>query len=284
MRDSINQREMSRRAAVLAACLFLSVGGAASGQSAAIDRDQDGLDDALEKRLAEHFFPKQRWYHKDEGCANRKADQIVVYRVWPEKPGDPGTINIIYAMLYGKDCGEAKSGIDGHNGDVEGLGYRLVKDPGCSVGYRLHKVKTRSHGGGEDVVMGDNEESKTLDTCEGVSELYIAQNKHGNYLSKSGCERGGFAQTDTCGKGWTRPATLLNAGEPQRHDGFTNDLDRYYDDEWVWDGKDRKNGKFCGGRKCDGCQKSCGLMCCPGFDAKSPGKVGNMLKSSKVLP
>src|SRR5690349_7317791 len=72
---------------------------AAPDTAAIVDNDQDGIDDALEQKLAEDYLPFVS-LDPGDGCA---LDGYVV-RV-TKHPMDPTKIHIIYDHLYQKDCG-----------------------------------------------------------------------------------------------------------------------------------------------------------------------------------
>jgi glycosyltransferase involved in cell wall biosynthesis len=211
------------------------------------DKDKDGLKDKLENSLMEEFFPRTVYYAKGEKCsapATSSTPGTVLARI-RKHPTNPSNIAITYVILYQKDCGAG-----GHNGDVEPMTITLTPNPSCSNGYGAFAVKTVGHEG----TLNQSINQKTLsNACNwGQSAdgfIYVAENKHANYLAKDLCGRGGFFfglfNFDRCDDKGIRPAfQIFNVGEDTDKDTrFIDALDAYgFPGEFAWTAK-----RFTGG-------------------------------------
>lgn len=191
---------------------------AAPGVDAApplVDEDGDGLDDALEARLAADYLPYLS-LHPSDGCPLGG----IVYRLRPH-PGDAAKIHVIYVHLFERDCG-----LNGHVGDDEV--FAMTIDPAAPPPAGIVAIKAISHQGTLCERTSQCGACPGLSACdtalvEGVAwpVVYTSKDKHATYARKSSC---GFGTCfDTCELNPTRAVPpLVNAGEPDAP--LVNDL------------------------------------------------------------
>ncbi|MBL8913759.1 MAG: hypothetical protein JNM17_23860 [Archangium sp.] len=171
-----------------------------------VDLDLDGLDDAWEAQLAEQYLPVLS-LHPQDGCPLGG----IVFRLRPH-PMDNGNglLAVTWTYLFQRDCG-----ITSHVGDNEGFGGTI--DPTRSPETGLVALRAISH---QNTLC---ERTTTCGSCGGLTpceradagekpRLYSSKDKHGGYVSLSGC--GTFTCLDTCAVGSRTGVPLVNAGEP----------------------------------------------------------------------
>jgi hypothetical protein len=173
------------------------------------DDDGDGVDDGLEREVAEMNFPKVM-LAKGESCG---APHGVIYRV-RRHPQRPERLAITYIVLYDTDCGQ----LNGHVGDAETFAITVDLDvqPGgpATVG-----VKAWAHAGTQCGSTSSCEAAPGTAACAepGSTSLppevviWASSDKHANYLSTSTCGDNCF---DSCSAGERLTGPLLNVGEP----------------------------------------------------------------------
>jgi hypothetical protein len=175
------------------------------------DLDGDGIDDDLEREIAELNFPKVLMA-MGEACG---APHGVVYRA-RRHPQNPKRIAVTYTVLYANDCGE----LSGHVGDAESFAITVDLDaqPGApaTVG-----VTAAAHAGTRCASTSSCETAAGTGACGETPSastppeviIWASQNKHANYLSTATCENNCL---DGCSAGTRIIGPLLNVGEPDR--------------------------------------------------------------------
>lgn len=180
----------------------------AAPDAAVVDEDGDGLDDALEARLALAYLPFIS-IDPTDGCPRVGA----VFRARPH-PADPALVNVIYVLLFERDCG-----LGGHVGDDEAFGITI--DPRAAAPAGLTALRTASHQGTICERVSECGSCAGLEPCDllprgGVTTptLFVSKDKHGSYARRAAC---GLLATclDTCADA-PAPTTpvLVNVGEP----------------------------------------------------------------------
>ncbi len=220
--------------------LVTTVGVLPATAQAFSDVDGDGLDDALEDTLANHYFP-HIWFDSGEnyGCTEPATPWnagTAVARVRPH-PQNGGLIAVSYAVLFRKDCGDLW-GFSSHNGDVEPFSLVLAPNGGCAYGYGVHSLKTVSHAGtwAEHVDQRYLGNSCTWGRLAGGSpyeaRIYSSENKHGNYAWDSTCD-GGVGGLDNCSESFTLTYNVINVGED--HARRVDELSAHqFPGEYAW--------------------------------------------------
>lgn len=171
-----------------------------------VDLDFDGLDDAWEAQLALQYLPVLA-LHPQDGCPLGG----IVFRLRPH-PMDPdgGLLAVTWTHLYERDCG-----LTSHVGDNEAFGGTI--DPALPPHLGLVALRAISH---QNTLC---ERTTTCGSCPGLTPcertdagekpmLYASKDKHGGYVSLSGC--GTFTCLDTCAVGRQLGVPVVNAGEP----------------------------------------------------------------------
>jgi hypothetical protein len=253
------------------------------------DEDKDTIPDALEKQLAERLFPMQVYSSAGEACLSPAAWKkvnspgrpgVVVYRVF-KHPENAEALALIYAFLYEEDC-SAPTGVQ-HTGDVEGLGYTLVKDPRCGEpGWRIAKARTRFFQGG--AIQIDEWQPPQQDPCGPLPALFITMNQHSNVLNEAKCRGSAKVGAGHCGR--TGPEVMFvqhNAGEPDSHasPAFRDALAPEFPNERVWGGQS-PSARFCGGRRCTA-NEPCTGTCCRDDASSSPCTASHVLQDMELL-
>jgi hypothetical protein len=179
------------------------------GYCVGIDADGDGIDDNLEREVAEMNFPKLLM-GTEESCGSPHG---VIYRV-RRHPQNPKRLAITYVVLYAVDCGK----LNGHTGDAESFAITVDLDaqPGspATVG-----VEAWAHAG---TTCGSTSSCQTAPAMGACGEpgstssppevvIYASADKHANYLSPNTCGNNCF---DSCDQGARIWGPLLNVGEP----------------------------------------------------------------------
>lgn len=178
---------------------------------AGVDLDGDGLDDALEARLAQDYLPVLG-VHPQDGCPLGG----IVYRARPH-PLDPTLVFIIYDHLFERDCG-----ITQHVGDNEV--FAITINPATPAPLGITAMRAISH---QATIC---QRVTTCATCGGATAcetngsgrpiIYYSKDKHGGYASLSGCNT--LTCLDQCAVGDRPGVPLVNVGEPNAH--LTEDL------------------------------------------------------------
>ncbi len=181
--------------------------GAPDSGAALVDLDRDGLDDALEARLAVEYLPSLS-QHPSEDCPLGG----IIFRARPH-PQNPALVLIVYSHLYERDCG-----IGSHVGDNEAFGVTV--NPAKPAPAGITALKAIAH---QNTVCQKVTACGTcagLGACEaadgGRPRLYASRNKHGKYAQKSSCQVLSVC-TDDCAAGEQLGVPLLNVGEPNAH-------------------------------------------------------------------
>jgi hypothetical protein len=184
------------------------------------DADGDGMDDDEEMQLAQLFFPSLH-FKSGEDCANPDP-LVVIFRARPLSYNGvfhPEYVAIHYVVLYEQDCG-----FNGHVGDNEAFIVFLFNN---GSQWLYQGISATAHWG-----EGDWEGQ----TTSSGGQLWVSENKHGNYVEFSRCGYG--PAFDDCEQnGAARSYWLFNAGEPNAP--ITNSLGTIYPPwslEYVWDG------------------------------------------------
>jgi hypothetical protein len=180
------------------------------------DADGDGLDDDLEREIAELNFPTL-YLAQGEPCGTPHG---VIYRA-RRHPLNPRRVAVTYIVLYGVDCGS----LNGHLGDAESFAITVDLDaqPGApaTVG-----IEAWAHAG---TPCGS---TSSCDTRAGTSAcaydeagapdgmvVFSSASKHASYLARSTCSDNCL---DSCSPGERLTGPLLDVGEPDRP--MVNDL------------------------------------------------------------
>lgn len=173
------------------------------------DQDGDGIDDDLEREVAELNFPRVLMA-VGETCG---APHGVVYRV-RRHPALPQRLAITYIVLYANDCGA----LNGHVGDAESFAITVDLDtqPGspATVG-----VEAWAHAGTTCASTSSCQTGAATSECGAppggaVSSdvvIYASREKHASYLSLDTCDDNCL---DECSAGERIIGPLLNVGEP----------------------------------------------------------------------
>lgn len=182
-------------------------GGADGGSVTFADLDLDGLDDALEARLAHDYLPNLSLHPRDDCPLG-----VIIYRLRPH-PVDPSLIMILYDHLYERDCG-----IGSHVGDNET--FAITVNPAKPAPAGITAMKAISH---------QNTPCQKITACgacgglaacdltpDGRPRLYASRDKHGGYAQKSACQVLAIC-TDDCAAGDQLGVPLANVGEPDAH-------------------------------------------------------------------
>jgi hypothetical protein len=159
--------------------------------------------------VIEHYFPKSVRFSAGENCeapaARGKTTGVAIYYATAH-PKNANVAMVTIALLYKQDCGLAghsgANGADPHAGDVERIRYTLKPDTSCSVGWRLHALKTLAHS--SDYKRREVNE-KIYDSCNPPNEIVSSLGKHATYLSWSDCSKRTPAEVclDDFGAGFT---------------------------------------------------------------------------------
>jgi hypothetical protein len=206
-------------------------GGCQLGYCVTSDADGDGLDDALEREVAERNFPALR-LAGDEGCGQPSG---VIYRV-RRHPGAARRLAITYVVLYNQDCGE----LNGHLGDDEAFAITVDLDASPGVDATVG-VAAWAHAGTSCGSTSSCETSAGTAACGNTPQpggtpqvrVFSSRNKHANYLSTDTCASNCFDSCDPAGPLWT--GAMVNVGEPGRP--MVSDLtqDGFIQSQSGWD-------------------------------------------------
>lgn len=221
------------------------------------------MDDVLEQKLVERFLPTFIQFD-NESCPGPATDgtgdtNLVVCRIYPLPqqytissdldsvlihpmplvPAAGLTLNLIWyqpliivnaALLYGKDCG-----LLGHTSDVEGFTYSLKYIGADSVaGWMYDTAMTNWMGGtiqtvshaGTPCQHKETYPYKSLQFPNGKDTIYASPDKHGNYLTTSGCGSSFICNPGCGGVPSVKKTKAVNIGEPNA--SLVVDLGPYY--------------------------------------------------------
>jgi hypothetical protein len=172
------------------------------------DDDRDGLDDRLEREIAERNLPRLA-LHVDEKCG---APSALLYRV-RRHPAALRRLAVTYVALYSRDCGA----FNGHIGDNEAFAITVDPDaapgPAATVG-----LITQAHRGTLCDSMSTCETEAGTGACASTVGgqtsvvVWVSRDKHGNYVDRETCSQNCL---DACGAAsFAGDIPLEAAGQP----------------------------------------------------------------------
>lgn len=183
----------------------------AGAPDAGFDLDLDGLDDALEAQLAQSYLPVLG-VHPQDACPLGG----IVYRA-RKHPLDPTLVFLVYVYLFERDCG-----LTSHVGDNEV--FSITINPATPAPQGITAMRAISHQNTICQRVGTCGSCSGLSPCElnssGRPQVYFSKDKHGGYVTLSGCNT--LTCLDQCTMGDRPGVPLVNAGEPTAH--LTEDL------------------------------------------------------------
>ncbi len=215
------------------------------------DNDGDGMDDILEQKLLNKFMPTFIQFD-NESCPGPATDgsgdsNLVVCHIYPIPqqyvasnkldsiktnpvaivPKRGLTVGLYWykpfimvnaALLYGKDCGAL-----GHTADVEGFSFSLRYIGADSVAGWMYdtvmqnwigiKIQTTSHAS-TPCEHKETKDYKSFLTPTGLDTIYASPDKHGNYLTVSGCGSSFICNPGCGGVKSKKNVKPVNIGEP----------------------------------------------------------------------
>jgi len=186
-------------------------------ETAATDKDGDGLDDAYEAKIAADYLPFLSLDPSD-GCPR----SVSVFRVYPHPDAKGTRLHVIVDTLFEKDCGAS-----GHVGDNEVFGMTI--DPSKPAPEGILAVRAISHQNTTCEAITNCGSCGGYDKCTTGTRngkpypvVFYSKNKHGAYMSEGKCDNACFF-TNFCvlAPAPTEPR-LVNAGEPAKP--LVNDL------------------------------------------------------------
>ena len=228
-----------------------------------VDRDSDGMDDALEQMLLNKFMPAIMMFSNETcpgpalngtGDTNLVAarispypgqytrstslDSVLIhpYAVVASKQLTAGLIwydpfiMVHCAVLYGQDCGAL-----GHNADVEGFHFSLKYiGPDTIAGWMYDTVMSNWMGLTIQSISHDATLCQHIETRQyksavaptGVDSVYASPNKHGNYLTIGDCDASFICNPNCDATQIRKNVTNVNLGEPWA--SLVPDLGTYY--------------------------------------------------------
>ncbi|MCW5907499.1 MAG: T9SS type A sorting domain-containing protein [Chitinophagales bacterium] len=223
------------------------------------DNDLDGMDDLLEEKLLQYFTPAFIQFSNDN-CPGPAVDgsgdsNLVVNRIYPLPqqytfstnpdslkihpialvPAKGLVTGLIWyepmvkvnaALLYGKDCGML-----GHTADVEGFNYSLKYiGPDSLAGWMYDTAMQHWKGGTIQTVSHAGTLCEHIETQPYSSvvpdTIYNSPNKHGGYLTISGCNSSFICDPGCNGTQSRKNVKPVNIGEPNA--SLVTDLGAYY--------------------------------------------------------
>ncbi len=216
-----------------------------------VDNDLDGMDDALEQKLLNYFMPTLIQFD-DESCPgpalNGTGDSnLIVCHIYPvpQQYCSLATVSLVLtqpvaivpsgglatglvwynplikintALLYGKDCG-----LSGHTADVEGFNFSLKYiGSDTATGWMYDTVMQHWMGGTIQTVSHAGTLCEQVETLPyksalfpaGVDTVYASPDKHGNYLTISGCGSSFICNPGCGGIPSKKNVKNINIGEP----------------------------------------------------------------------
>ncbi len=182
---------------------------APSPDTALVDLDGDGLDDARELAWASDYFPFLS-IHPSDGCKVHG----VLFRLSPH-PMKPSLLALWYDVLYDADCGTA-----GHDGDDEVFG--VLADPTRAGAAGILAIRAISHQGTPCQQITDCGTCNGMKVCTTAPRdgamypvVFPSKDKHGNYAVKATCDASFLCDFGGCALAPMADApVLVNAGEP----------------------------------------------------------------------
>ena len=228
-----------------------------------VDRDSDGMDDALEQMLLNKFMPAIMMF-SNETCPgpalngtgdtnliaarispypgqysrSTSLDSVLIhpYAVVASKQLTAGLIwydpfiMVHCAVLYGQDCGAL-----GHNADVEGFHFSLKYiGPDTIAGWMYDTIMSNWMGAtiqsiSHDATLCQHIEThayKSVVAPAGVDSVYASPNKHGNYLTISACDAALICNPNCDAAQIRKKVINVNVGEPRA--SLVPDLGAFY--------------------------------------------------------
>ncbi|MBI5488324.1 MAG: hypothetical protein HY905_13405 [Deltaproteobacteria bacterium] len=177
---------------------------------AVTDLDLDGVDDALEQRVAEEYLPFLS-VDPDDGCAR----SIIVFRVRPH-PEDATLLHVVMDRLFEEDCG-----LSGHVGDDEV--FAMTVDPAVPAPAGILVVRAISH---QDTLCEHVSEcgrcGSGVEPCTAASRggvpgfpvVFYSLGKHGSYMSEGSCDGACFLTNYCTLAPESSEPPMINVGEP----------------------------------------------------------------------
>jgi hypothetical protein len=173
------------------------------------DLDGDGLDDALEDKIAAEYLPFLSFDPTDT-CPR----SVIVFRLYPHPDAKDTRLHLIVDTLFEKDCGAS-----GHVGDNEVFGVTIDRSKPAPAG--ILAVRAISHQGTSCEAITNCGTCAGLTACETAMRkgslfpvVYYSKNKHGAYLQDGKCDNACFF-TNFCTLAPTpSEPKMLNVGEP----------------------------------------------------------------------
>ena len=216
-----------------------------------IDNDLDGMDDHLEQMLLDRFMPVIIQFN-NENCPgpaldgtgdsnlvachiypypqqytrSRSLDSVLTHPV-PVVPAHGLHAGLIWyeplikvntAVLYGQDCG-----LSGHKADVEGFNFSIKYiGPDTLAGWMYDTVMQNWMGGTIQTISHAGTLCQQVETHPyksalfpaGLDTVYASPDKHGNYLTISGCGSSFICNPGCGGTQIVKHVRNINLGEP----------------------------------------------------------------------
>lgn len=169
------------------------------------DLDFDGFDDNCERRLASRFSPLLATKLSDD--TSRETYWVATYRdqlpgLAPPGESLPEGVDIMYLIGYHLDLGDSVIGVfvdGGHSGDSEFVVLRVGYNASTkhwilwNAFYAAHHETST-----ESDFQGPYPDFEYPDVYRGYPRVWAADKKHGSYISKVACNRGGLEGSDDC--------------------------------------------------------------------------------------
>lgn len=182
------------------------------------DADDDKWDDGCESELALAFEPTFAWSWRDCNMMGEPYFSATDY----VKPDATPThqLTIFYAIGYHRDCGSPvlNTGLTGHIGDSEFIVLNLGWAPNPNAGadpldgkWYTWKTYLSAHWNTPSTASSyydgrDMQYNSLRTSFLGRPNVWVAEDKHGNYRTQGACDAGAF-YTDNCDRnqdnGWT---------------------------------------------------------------------------------
>ncbi len=198
--------------------------------------------------VVQYYFPSAVRFATGEDCIAPaefgKDTGVALYHVGSH-PKNRSRALVTFGLVFKQDCGLSghwnAPGVDYHKGDIEYFSYTLNYDTSCSMGWRLHSIKTHAHSG--DYKLREINE-RILDTCSPPSEIVSSLGKHALYTSWIDCSK--RTPAEYCEGSRSAGFKLYNIGNseaeaPKLYQLFGSTDTR----DTVW--PSAGDGRFCGG-------------------------------------
>ena len=207
-----------------------------------IDKDNDGLNDDWENSAISSLRPNLVF---DENEDNLQNNRIAIFtRVTPLSQYGQDYIVFLNTIAFDQDNGTAIAGLAPHKGDTEQFqtiwkvvdnntiqlaGLRTSGHKRTVIKERIKEpfkrfkdiFKTREVFSKGESWFGNLQEIEISN--DGQINIYIEEDKHGTWPTKSICEKKSRRALD-CGGGEIRRPPAYNVGEPHSYSSFTNQL------------------------------------------------------------